>query len=193
MSIDPTGHATLGELTRRMAVGDDEAWASFHRHYGPTLFRMLLALTAGDTHLASEALQHAYLRISRHVRPCDNEAMWIAWLRVVAKSALTDARRKESRFFSMLRRRWLTTPLDVAPLPKAESAAEDHLLAALDQALTELPEATRHLISAKYLGEQTVEQIAAREGLSDKAVESRLTRARQELRERVKQILSRHD
>lgn len=193
MSQHPTGDLALGDLTRRMAAGDDEAWESFHRRYGPVLFRMLLALTLGDSHLASDGLQHAYLKISRHIRACDNEAMWIAWLRMVAKSALNDARRKENRFMAMLRRCWMQTPLEAPPSPHEESSAENRLTAALDQAMDELASPTRDLIGAKYLLGQTVEEIAAAAGISEKAVESRLARAREELRDRVKLILSHHE
>jgi RNA polymerase sigma factor (sigma-70 family) len=183
----PESSPALADLSRRMVRGDDEAWQAFHRTYGATLFRMLLGLTRGDPHRAAEGLQQAYLRISRHVRICDNERMWIGWLRLVARSALSDARRRDNRFLSFLTR-WRSDP-------SANSAAsspdeDDQTLAALDASLATLDDDTRALLRAKYLEGRPVDAIANSLGLTAKAVESRLTRARAELREALKELLS---
>jgi RNA polymerase sigma factor (sigma-70 family) len=180
----------LADLSRRMAEGEDRAWREFHDTYGAALFRMLLALTYGDPHLASDALQHAYVRVSRHVRVCSNEAMWMGWLRIVARSALSDARRKEGRFWNMLRRH-NADPSDQPECAGATSTDENGLLSALDSALASLDPDKRALLEAKYLRGQSVEAIAGAAGLTAKAVESRLTRARTELRERVQGLVSR--
>ena len=170
-----------------MARGDDQAWQQFHRTYGAMVFRMLLALTKGDPHLAAEALQHAYLRVSRHVRRCDNEAMWIGWLRIVARSALSDARRREFRFWNLLRLR-RSDPRD--EIIDGEDPAEESLLAALDASLSEMEPEARKLLSAKYLDGRSVQAIAEEWELTAKAVESRLTRARQQLRTLLENRLS---
>ncbi len=57
------------------------------------------------------------------------------------------------------------------------------LFAALDTALSLLPGETRALIEAKYFRGKSVQELSPELGLSPKAVESRLTRARQELRD----------
>lgn len=178
----------LRDLTQRMARGDDDAWQGFHREYGPGIFRHLLACTRGDHALASDALQGAYLRIARHVRITDNDAQWSAWLRIVARSALNDLRRRDSRFVAMLRRWWHE--------PVAHDDSEDDdtsLLDALDHCLGELDDDTRALLDAKYLRGESVNDIATRLRLSPKAIESRLTRARAELREKLEERLKRHE
>src|SRR5688572_31109907 len=92
-------------LTTGLARGDDIAWSNFHREFGPRIFRQLLAATRGDHDLASEALQQTYLRIARHARPCDAEPMFNAWLRTVARTALSDCRRRRMSFWQLLQRR----------------------------------------------------------------------------------------
>jgi RNA polymerase sigma-70 factor (ECF subfamily) len=176
MEINPAASAELAGLTRRMAAGDDAAWQAFHREYGPLLFRILLAGTRGDPHLAAEARQRAYLRIARHVRLCDQPAMWLGWLRTVAHSALSDARRRDRSFADRLLRR--AAEPDTAPTEAEESA----LFTALDCALLQLAPASRSLIESKYLHGKSVVQLASEHTLTPKAVESRLTRAREELR-----------
>jgi RNA polymerase sigma-70 factor (ECF subfamily) len=176
------------ELTAALARGDDSAWSQFHRDYGPGIFRQLLAATRGDHDLAGEALQQTYLRVARHARPCDIEAVFLGWLRVVARSALNDCLRRRRSFLNLLNRRH-ADPTDSPP----PVAAEDELLAALDAALAEIGADNRALLEAKYFSAISVRTLAAKLAVSEKAVESRLTRARAELRDRLLAILPRHE
>ncbi len=183
----PSGPTPIAELSRRMARGDDAAWQEFHREYGPTLFRHLLGCTHGDPTLAAEALQGAYLRVARHVRTCASEVQWGAWLRLVARSELHDLRRRESRFMRAIRRWWGEVTID-------SSDADDTVLQeALQAGLARLDAADRALLDAKYLRGESVETIAAQLHLSPKAVESRLTRARAALRQRIQEVLATDD
>lgn len=179
----------LRELTTALAHGVDAAWAQFHRDYGPRIFRQLLAATRGDHDLASEALQQTYLRIARHARPCDLEPMFLAWLRVVARSALSDCRRRRRTFWQMLRRRH-DDPSEQHS-DEASLAAEESLQAALDAALASLASEDRALLEAKYFSGASVRDLAERLAISPKAAESRLTRARAELRRTLLASLTR--
>ncbi len=182
--------APLRELTTALARGDDAAWAQFHRDYGPRIFRQLLAATRGDHDLASEALQQTYLRIARHARPCDAEPMFLAWLRVVARTALSDCRRRRISFWQLLRRRY-----DDAADTETSGADldEERLQTSLDRALAALEPTDRDLLTAKYLSGQSVRAIAEKLSASPKAIESRLTRARAELRKHLHACLADHE
>lgn len=177
----------LRRLTSGLMRGDDEAWLQFHREYGPGMFRQLLAATRGDHALASEALQQAYLRIARHARLCESEAMFAGWLRIVGRSALQDCWRRRRSFWNLLQR-WRAEP-------EAEEApgGEDRLLRALDGALPRLSGDDRALLEAKYFRARSLRELAQELAVSEKAVESRLTRARAELRRHLLSALSRHD
>ncbi len=176
----------LRTLTTDLARGDDAAWMRFHCEYGPSLFRQLLAATHGDHDLASEALQQAYLRIARHVRPCDADGQFAAWLRLVTRSALSDCRRRRRGFFDLLRRR------AIEPVEEADDANDGQLALALEASLVALAPEQRALLEAKYYRRESVQHIAEHLGVSVKAVESRLTRARAELRERLQTTLTNH-
>jgi RNA polymerase sigma-70 factor (ECF subfamily) len=178
----------LRELTAALARGDDAAWAEFHRDYGPGLFRYLLGGTRGDYDLAAEALQQTYLRVARHARPCDSAPIFGGWLRTLASSALNDCRRRRKSFWSLLSRPE-AAPDDSAANP----AADDHLFAALDAALGQLDAADRALLEDKYFTGADVRSLATNLAVSPKAVESRLTRARAELRRHLTLALSRHE
>ncbi|MDO8542723.1 MAG: sigma-70 family RNA polymerase sigma factor [Opitutaceae bacterium] len=181
--------APLLALTAGLARGDDAAWAQFHRNYGPAIFRQLLGATRGDHDLASEALQQTYLRIAKHARPCDSEGMFMGWVRVVARTALSDCRRRRLTFWQLLNRRR-------AECSEADSAGDDgeqRLQTALDAALVSLDPGERALLEAKYFSGFDVRTIAETLGISPKAVESRLTRARAELRRRLLTLLAGHE
>lgn len=180
--------APLVALTAGLARGDDAAWAQFHREYGPAIFRQLLGATHGDHDLASEALQQTYLRVAKHARPCDCERMFWGWLRVVARTALSDCRRRRLRFWQLLNRRGAEPGG-----PVAHEGADERVQTALDAALASLNPAERALLEAKYFSGTDVRSIAEQLGLSPKAVESRLTRARAELRRRLITTLARHE
>ncbi|HYC72889.1 MAG TPA: sigma-70 family RNA polymerase sigma factor [Opitutaceae bacterium] len=179
--------ADLSALTAALARGDDAAWARFDREFGPAMLRQLLAVTRGDFDLAKEAQQRAYLRIARHVRPCESLPMFRVWIRTVARTALLDCWRRRRSFLDLLQRRRQQPPeLD-------DPAADDRLTAALDAALVALAPADRLLLEEKYLAGATVAALAVRLELSAKAVESRLSRARGALRNELLAVLARHE
>ena len=177
----------LRDLTSGLSRGDDAAWSEFHRDYGPALFRQLLAATRGDHDTASEALQQAYLRIARHARPCDSAPMFAAWLRTVGRSALHDCWRRRRTFWQLLR-----NP-SAAPESPSDDSADGALAHALDAALVQLDPNDRALLEQKYFAGLDVRTLATRLDLTPKAVESRLTRARAELRRLVVAALKRHE
>lgn len=189
IETDHTASA-LQELTTDLARGDDAAWAQFHRDYGPGIFRRLLAATHGDHDLASEALQQTYLRIARYARPCNIAPMFASWLRIVANSALNDCRRRRRTFWDLLRRNHAATAAEFEP---ADAAGGDAVSDALDHALAQLAERDRALLEQKYFHGDDVRTLATRLDLSPKAVESRLTRARAELRRLLVASLKRHE
>jgi RNA polymerase sigma-70 factor (ECF subfamily) len=180
----------LRELTAALARGDDAAWAEFHRDYGPEIFRYVLGGTRGDYDLAAEALQQTYLRVARYAHPCGDGREFAGWLRTLASSALNDCRRRRRSFWS----RFVTADRGgetaAAPIELSES---DHVFLALDQALARLGAEERALLQEKYFSGADVRSLAARFDITPKALESRLTRARAELRRQLTAILSRHE
>jgi RNA polymerase sigma factor (sigma-70 family) len=169
-------------LTAALRRGHEEAWREFHGAFYPRLFRWLLALSHGDEEQAAEAAHLTFLRAVRRVpeTPCGEE-LW-RWLTRLARCAYIDEwRRRKSRG------RFLSRWLDAAEPPHLPPADSDPL-AALEECLACLPEEDRLLLEDKYFARQPVRDLAALRNVSEKALESRLTRARERLRE----ALTRH-
>jgi len=178
-SSDATG---IGPLTRGLTAGDEGAFREFHDRYFERLHRFLLVVARGNEDEAREALQQTLLRVVRYARPFESEGIFWSWLKLLARSAARDAGRKQKRYFRFLDKFALWFPAAEANPPSAE---EDQLRGALAEALTELAPEERGLLEAKYLEGLTVKEIADESRLTHKAVESRLSRLRAEVRERI--------
>ena len=171
----------VAELTRRLAQGEEEAFREFHALYFGRLHRFLLVVARGDEAQAQEALQETFLRVARHARVFDSEEVFWSWLRAVARNAARDAGRKQRRYWSLLER--------FSQQTGPEATADISLADLLEESVAELAPEERRLVEGKYVEGETVRQLSAQAGLTEKAVESRLLRLRRQLRERVLQKL----
>jgi RNA polymerase sigma-70 factor (ECF subfamily) len=174
--------ASVEDLTAGLAAGDEEAFREFHRRYFDRLHRLALVLSRGDATAAADTVQDTFCRVARHARRFEDEAVFWCWLTVLARSAAREAGRKQRRYWALLgdyARRWFP------PAPPAAPVHEPNLDALVDACLDELGRDDRALIEGKYLARLSVRELAARTQLTAKAVESRLGRLRQQLRERL--------
>ena len=180
--------SAVAMLTRRLAEGEDEAFREFHRLYFDRLYHFLLAVTRGQEQEARDALQETLLRLLRHPRVFADENVFWCWLKAVARNAARDGHRKHRRYFALLQ----NFALGRGPAPRQPAGGDDSRLGALlEESLEELEPADRLLIENKYLAGETVRELSALAGLSEKAVESRLLRLRRHLRARILEKLRR--
>ncbi len=163
----------VAALTRAMVRGDEAAWVNFHREYSGRIHRYLLVLSKGDDELASEVLQVTFTRIARYIRQFGEEEVLWHWAARLARTALIDELRKRGRREESLR--------EFAQEPSGQSGQED-CSELLQQALAQMEPKDRELLQRKYMDEDSVREIAADGHDSEKAVESRITRARARLR-----------
>lgn len=178
MSGDEAAGSDLAALTARMARGDEAAWRVFHGRYHDRLLRYLLVVTRDET-AARDALQQALVRVVRHVRRFDDEAVFWSWLTVLARSAAADEGRRHRRYFAFLGRLFRQAPAD------GGAVADPVLLSLLEAKLAALDAAEHGLIERKYFRGEPVRAIAAALQTSESAVESRLGRVRRKLKAAV--------
>lgn len=173
--------ADIATLTYLMTKGDEEAFRQFHQAYFGRLLGYLLVVTR-DEQLAREALQATLLRVVRHIRKFDSEEAFWSWLTVLARSSATDERRRATRYASFLDRFFQRTVLEN---DVKTNETRSRLKEALEINLASLPMEERELLERKYFERHSVREIAQTAELSDKTIESRLTRIRQKLRDMV--------
>jgi RNA polymerase sigma factor (sigma-70 family) len=178
-------------LTAALRTGDEAAYRWLYEQWHARLSRYCFALAHGNDALAGEITQAAYLRLVRHVRVLpDAEALW-NWLACAARSAAIDLGRTVNRYRGALSRFSALLHGQLAE-PRVDET-EAVLLRALDAALAQLTAEERDLINARYFAPVPLEETAARLQLTTRAVEGRLARLRQRLRELITTELKRHD
>lgn len=177
MSAEP--RRSVHALTALIVKGDQAAFREFFDEYYPRLHRYLLVATRGNDAIAQDALQRAFLRVVRYLKPCrDPDQLW-RWLTRVARTALIDEVR-------VLRRNGPGESVSLQYAAEIDAERLDdgstELTATLDQCMGELAAVERNLLEAFYYHGMSQASIALKHGLTEKAVESRLARIRRHLR-----------
>jgi len=168
-------------LVARLLRGDEEAFTSFFDASFAPLFRFALPRLDGDEDAAEEIVQTTLMRAIRKLSTYRGEAALLTWLTTIC-------RRELATYYE--RRKKVPPMLGLAEdLPEIRAALEslggdENLLqrretARLVQAvLDQLPFRYGDALEWKYIDGLSVAEIAARLGVTPKAAESTLTRAR---------------
>lgn len=165
-------------LMERIAAGDESALQALLRQHG-ALIRYILRPILPDARDREECYADISLKIWRSAGSFDGaKGSLRAWLTALSRNAaLNYARRRTEP----------DAPL-ADDLPHSGGSAEEELLRQerqrrLRAAVTAMTEAERQLFYRKYYYCQSTAQMAAELGLTERAVEGRLYRLRQRLRE----------
>ena len=170
--------SVTAKLTRRMVKGEEEAFREFYDSYSHRLLGYLFVVCRGNEEQARELLQETLIKVARYVRVFGEEEVFWKWLTAVARSCWVDETRKRGRYLAALERLWNWRAVERDG--EAEADAAERLMA---RSMELLSEEERVLLAQKYLEGMSVREIAECSGCGEKAVESRLTRARNRLKE----------
>ena len=172
-------------LIRRIRAGQESAFDELMgRYQRPVLnfaWRML-----GDASEAEDVAQEVFARVYHNLAGYESRAKFSTWLYALVRNACVDRLR--------WRRRHPTDSLEGQPEPAggdgvAEQVGARELGDQIAAAVAQLPEDQRTaVLLSEYQGCSQAE-IAAVMNCSEKSVESRLHRARQALRKRLRHLL----
>jgi RNA polymerase sigma-70 factor (ECF subfamily) len=172
-------------LRRALLAGDEEAFAAFFAEHYRRLYGFALVRLDHDADLAAELTQATLCRALERLDSFRGEAAMFSWLCTICRNLIHDHRRRSGRTVELL---------DEGPAVRAALAAlaeRDDPAVALQRleaqrlvhaALDLLPAHYGDALEWRYLDDQPVGEIAARLGVSHKAAESLLVRARSALR-----------
>lgn len=139
----------------------------------------------GDRALAEDVTQETWLRAVREWRRHGPPDRPLAWLITVARNLLASyyRRRRPAPLDTV-------SPGDVLAAADSGRAAESaEVSAVVCQALARLPAAQAQLLEAFHFEDRRTSQLAEAFGLSERAVEGRLRRARERLRRELMAIM----
>ena len=178
-------------LVAELAKLDESAWERFCHEYAPALFRFVQLCFGCRREQAEDIVQMAFTRCVRSIGTFDPARGRLAgWLRTVARNEAHTCLRKGAGGAAVVSLSSLPRPvadqileaLDNRPLPDEVLAREDVRLA-IRSALSKLNARHREVLICKYVEGMRMTEIAAQIGVSEKAVESVLSRARAAFRE----------
>jgi RNA polymerase sigma-70 factor (ECF subfamily) len=180
-------------LIRGLRSGSRTAWTSLYENYSADVWRYVARLIGPDTAAVADVVQEAFLAAARTAARFDPDrgTLW-TWLTGIAHHQVAAHWRqasKAARLKSLAEqgaveiRQWLDS---VAPL---EEAWERRELADLVRGiLAELPAEHAALLTAKYIDDGSLEDLAARFGTTVEAAKSKLARARKEFRNKFERL-----
>jgi RNA polymerase sigma factor (sigma-70 family) len=160
--------------------GDAIAFGKFYDDYKLRLYRMALILTRGDEDLAKEVHQVTMIKAARRFKRFQAEREIWPWLAQIARNCYVDHVRKES-LISRLR---TFLKLD-GERNEGKAVDESAIFDCLERAMAGLSAEDAMLLNAAYFDEKSQKKIAADLAKSPKAVERRLSRIRESLRENL--------
>jgi RNA polymerase sigma factor (sigma-70 family) len=160
-----------GELGRRAAAGDANAFAALVRSHQSRLRGFLRRMTRGDHALADDLAQETFLEAHRKLAAWRGEGSFASWLYAIAYS----------RYLMAARRRKLE-PLDEVdvPSPSPEMASALHL--DLEKAMARLSPGERAALTLCFALGMSHEEAAVSLAMPIGTVKSHVARGREKLK-----------
>jgi RNA polymerase sigma-70 factor (ECF subfamily) len=187
VTLDLTG-LTDGELAALSIAGRDTAFTEIMRRYREPIYR-IIAGNIGDPDEALDLVQESFVSAHRALGRYDSDRPMRRWLATIALNKCRDWRRRRAvrRLFTF------ALPLEGSAmhvaeergLPDAEVAGRQEM-ARVSRAIAELPTALREPLVLRTLQDMSQAETAATLSISEKAVETRVRRARAKLAEYLK-------
>lgn len=164
---------------------DRDRILAVYRETVDPLYAYVSRCTGGDRALAEDVTQEAWLRAVREWQRRGPPERPLAWLVTVARNLLASyyRRRRPSQLDSALADEALAAVEPGGDTTPADTAA------VVGAALARLPAAEAQLLEAFHFEDRRITQIAESRGISERAVEGRLRRARLRLRRELQSIL----
>jgi RNA polymerase sigma-70 factor (ECF subfamily) len=174
-------------VIRGLREGNRDAWAALYDRYSVDIWRYVARLLGANASAIGDVVQETFMDAARSAHRFDSSrgVLW-SWLVGIAHHRASAHWRQANRHA-----RWKqlveSGKLDVRQLfdgqLQAQAAFEATETADLVRAvLAELPADYAAMLTAKYLDDQSLAEMAVQFGGSAEAIKSRLARARQEFR-----------
>jgi RNA polymerase sigma-70 factor, ECF subfamily len=165
--------------------------AELERIYDDTiveLYGYVSRRCGGERELAEDVTQEAWVRALRHWQQHGVPGNPISWLTTVARNLIVSHfRRRQNISLDLM------SPADVLAAVDANTVSDSAEVASLvSQALARIPQAEAALLETFHYDHLKMSQLAEAYGISERAVEGRLRRARERLRRELEVTLKAH-
>jgi RNA polymerase sigma factor CnrH len=174
-------------LVRGALADDGQAARALVERHREAVYRLARAAT-GDAEEAFDITQEAFVAAFGALHRYDPQRPFRGWIAAIALNKCRDRARRRSV------RRFLGLPMpahaaewiaDDAPSPEVQAASREELVATA-RAIADLPSSLKDVLILRTIEGLSQPETAEALGISAKAVETRLYRARQKLSEMVR-------
>lgn len=184
----PLAEMDEADLIRLAQSRDPEAFQELMRRTKSTSMRLALSVVKNRED-AEDQVQTSFLNAWKRISSFHMESKFSTWMRtIVMNQSLMHLRSKRRVSLQPLddgrEEGTVIDPVDVRPSQET-TLGQQHLTGHLREELRRLPPIFREVLDLRDLQELTTEEVAARLGISEPAAKSRLSRARQMLRQRM--------
>lgn len=170
------------ELIALLKKRDEKGIKELLLHYGP-LMRYIIAPILLNPQDREDCLSEITMRIWEKIDTFDeNRGKWNSWLTALTRNTALNKARDDKKHHS-------NTEVG-EEIPTKELTPEEYVLriermALLKKALSELEKKEQQLFYRKYYYMQSTKQIASEMGMTERAVEGKLYRLRQKLKNKL--------
>ena len=175
-------------LVKRMLAGEERAFDEFFRELFPRLYRFVATRTGGDGDLAEDIVQAAMSKAVTRLDTWRGDGALFTWLCTFCRHELSAHFRKagprrEVALDGASEVQGALTELARQAESPEMAAERDEQQRAIREILDAIPSKYADALEWKYVDGCSVQEIAARLGVSEKAAESVMTRARNAFRD----------
>ncbi|MGE3808993.1 MAG: sigma-70 family RNA polymerase sigma factor, partial [Gemmataceae bacterium] len=171
-------------LTHFTARQDEKAFETLVRRHGPLVLQVCRRIL-GNNQSAEDAFQATFIVLMRKAGSLSQKDLLSHWLYKVACRVALKARAQECRRHDRERQIAAQATAEVAPEHNGAEASGRDLRPVLDEEIARLPEKYRAPVVLSYLEGKTTDETAELLGWSRGTVATRLSRARDLLRQRL--------
>jgi len=191
------------ELIGRILAGGTDgkvAFRALYERYQKQVFTICYRLM-GDSHRAADATQESFLAVLRGLKSFEFQSSFKTWLFQVTKNAaLQQLRKPSSRSLLSTEEpgetgdesREVREATEQDAPDQLEQAIESEFAGDMQNALTRLRAQHREILSLRYFGDLSYEELAEILGCSIGTIKSRLSRAHRALKPHLLEVMKRH-
>ena len=173
-------------LIAKAAKGDARSFEQLMRRHEGRMYSCALRM-CGNREDAQDCVQEAMLRVFRALERFKGESSFSTWVyRITMNACLDELRRRKVRsaasLDTLLESGW--TPKDPGELPDSRAERMERK-AALEKAISELPEDMRAAIVLREVHDLSYEEISQALDVNVGTIKSRISRGRERLRQLI--------
>jgi len=171
-------------LVQQTLAGDEQAFHRLIIGYQADIYALVMSWVKNPDD-AKELVQDIFLKAYCNLKSLKQPERFYFWLQQIARHLCQNWQERKRQNF---------VPLNEDLISETPSIDETLILretlAKVMQVIDELPETEKNILKERYLDESSYSELQAKHGLSYKALNMRLLRARQKVRVRVEKLLA---